>query len=92
MTTLTALQDLRDAGRRNLLADIETAKAHRDFGKFIATNRKVSRSKFAHKLGVTGSMLALMESGKRRWPLKRAELAVKLLTRRENWPDASTHG
>lgn len=91
MSPLSALQDLRFAKGISDRADLCDAEAHKRFGQTIATNRKVSRSQFAKKLGVTGSMLALMENGKRRWPIKRAELAVKLLTRRDNWPDAASH-
>ncbi len=61
--------------------------AHKSFGRYIAKERKTSRSAFARKLGITGAMLGHMEAGKRRWPIHRAELAVKLLTRREDWPD-----
>jgi hypothetical protein len=60
---------------------------HKRFGQMIAANRPLPRAAFAKKLGITGAMLALMETGKRRWPMARAELAVKLLTRREDWPD-----
>lgn len=87
MNPSAALADLHFAKGVSDRANARDAAAHHRFGRTIATNRKVSRSKFAAKLGVTGSMLALMEGGKRRWPMKRAELAVKLLTRREDWPD-----
>lgn len=87
MTPSSAIQDLQLAEAHRVISAKEYAQSHKRFGRTIATNRKVSRSKFAQKLGVTGSMLALMEGGKRRWPMARAKLAVRLLTRREDWPD-----
>lgn len=87
MTPLIALLNLEYAGEKCADADARASKAHHAFGKIIAKERKQSRAEFARKLGVTGSMLALMETGKRRWPIRRAKLAVKLLTRRDNWPD-----
>lgn len=87
MNPLRALSRLAtaDLGARDATASL--AIAHEQFGESIATARRIPRAAFAKKLGVSGQMLALMESGRRRWPLKRAELAVKLLTRREDWPD-----
>lgn len=87
MTPTLALLNLHEAGKKCADTDARDARAHHAFGKIIAKERKQSRAEFARKLGVTGSMLALMETGKRRWPLARAKLAVKLLTRRDNWPD-----
>lgn len=49
--------------------------------------RKIKLKDFASGLGVTPTMAAYMEGGIRPWGTKRAELAVKLLTRREQWPD-----
>lgn len=62
----------------------------RKFGQSIRAHRKArkySLACFAKKLGVTAQMLAYMESGTRRWPMERAELAAKLLNRPEQWPD-----
>lgn len=49
--------------------------------------RKISLKRFAACMGYTAAMVAMLESGTRRWPMKKAELAVKLMTRREQWPD-----
>lgn len=87
MTPSTALIKLSEAEDEATDANRALADAHAQFGRAISGARKVSRRAFAKKLGITGAMLALMESGERRWPIKRAELAVKLLTRREDWPD-----
>lgn len=84
---MTALLNLRAAESACSQAAKALAKAHRAFGRHIASSRRISRAAFAKKLGVTRSMLGLMEAGERRWPIARAELAVKLLTRREDWPD-----
>lgn len=87
MTPLLALLNLQSAGEKCAIAEAKSAQAHKSFGRIIASQRKVSRARFARLLGVTGSMLALMETGKRRWPIARAKLAVRLLTRKEDWPD-----
>jgi hypothetical protein len=87
MTPTLAIAHLRTATVLSARSDAALRKAHRSFGRMIAANRRTSRRAFAAKLGVTGAMLALMECGKRRWPIARAELAVRLLTRREQWPD-----
>lgn len=42
--------------------------------------------RFAAGLGYTPAMVAMLETGKRPWPMNKAVLAVKLLTRREQWP------
>jgi DNA-binding transcriptional regulator YiaG len=81
------LQKLYDADDQCAASCKSLMSAHKAFGKYIAKNRKVSRSAFAKKLGITGAMLGHMEAGLRRWPIHRAELALKLLTRREDWPD-----
>lgn len=87
MTPLLALSNLHLVAAECTKAAAATTAAHKSFGQIIAKERKQSRAEFARRLGVTGSMLALMEGGQRRWPIKRAKLAVRLLTRREEWPD-----
>lgn len=59
------------------------------FGRALRAERRardIPRSRFAEQLGYTPTMLNYLESGKRRWPMTKAELAVKLLTRRAQWP------
>ncbi len=51
--------------------------------------RGISLKAFAIDLGYTSStMAAMLESGDRRWPAGKAERAVQLLKRPEQWPDA----
>jgi ribosome-binding protein aMBF1 (putative translation factor) len=60
---------------------------------FSLTVRKERRARgirlewFAKQLGYTRTMVSYLEAGQRRWPMEKAELAVKLLTRREEWPE-----
>lgn len=84
---MTPLLRLQFANAECAKATARVTAAHKAFGRYIARTRRISRSAFARKLGITGAMLALMERGDRRWPMARAKLAVKLLTRREDWPD-----
>lgn len=49
--------------------------------------RKIPLKKFARNLRCSTTFVAYLEGGKRPWTLKRAEKAVKLLTRREQWPE-----
>ncbi len=49
--------------------------------------RRIKLKDFAEKMGISPTYLAYMESGLRPWTVERAELAVKLLTRREQWPN-----
>lgn len=68
----------------------ELAQAWSEFSREFSAERRrrrIPKSVFAGKLGVTGQMLAYLERGKRAWTVKRAELAIKLLTRREQWPN-----
>lgn len=63
----------------------------RQFGLSVRSDRrerKYSQKAFAIDLGVSSTMLAMMESGVRTWPSQRAEKAVQLLKRPEQWPDA----
>jgi DNA-binding transcriptional regulator YiaG len=65
-------------------------RAWKDFGKSIKHHRlskNLSLRTFAKRLKITGQMLNYLETGQRRWTFERAELAVKLLTRKEEWPD-----
>lgn len=48
--------------------------------------RGITLKAFAEKLGYTSAMVAMLESGKRRWSLGKAEKAVRLL-RHPMWPD-----
>lgn len=49
--------------------------------------RKIPLKKFAGGLDISSTYCSYLESGKREWSVERAELAVKLLTRREQWPN-----
>jgi hypothetical protein len=49
--------------------------------------RKIKRAVFADLLGFTPTMLSYLEHGSRKWSLDKAELAVRLLTRRVQWPE-----
>ena len=60
------------------------------FGIAIASARNargMSRSALGRKLGYTGQMIALLERNERHWPMAKAEKAVHLLQRPEQWPD-----
>lgn len=62
----------------------------RKFGLSVRSarrDRKYSQKAFAIDLGVSSAMLAMMESGSRKWPAQRAEKAVHLLRRPVQWPD-----
>lgn len=62
----------------------------RRFSTSIRTERrrrKIKLKDFARNLGVTSTMVGFLERNKRPWSMDRAELAVKLLTRQEQWPD-----
>jgi len=61
------------------------------FGLAVAESRKarkMSRAALGRKLGYTGQMIALLERNERQWPMAKAEKAVRLLQRPEQWPDA----
>lgn len=66
----------------------------RKFGIAIRAARRargISLKAFAIDLGYTSStMVALLEAGERRWPAGKAERAVQLLNRPEQWPDAGS--
>lgn len=49
--------------------------------------RKLRRKEFAYSMGITPTYLSYLESGTKPWNMKRAEQAVKLLTRQAQWPD-----
>lgn len=51
--------------------------------------RGIKLKDFALGLGVTSTYAGYLEKNRREWSVERAELAIKLLTRRENWPDAA---
>lgn len=60
------------------------------FGAAIRSDRKrrkIPLKVFARDLGCSTTMVSYLEAGSREWTVERAELAVKLLTRREQWPD-----
>ncbi len=63
------------------------------WGKFGASvrkerkRRKIALKAFAADLGISPTMASYLEAGTREWTVERAELAVRLLTRREDWPD-----
>lgn len=60
------------------------------FGQSVRCERhrkKITQKDFAKRIGCTAAMLYMMEKGVRPWPMKRAEKAVKLLTRPVQWPD-----
>lgn len=62
----------------------------RKFGAALRADRKrrkIPLKKMARGLGISPTYMSYLESGKREWSVARAELAVKLLTRREQWPD-----
>jgi hypothetical protein len=67
MTPARHLASLQDANLGMWKAEATLLAEHRRFGQMIARQRKISRSAFARKLGITGAMLALMEDGERRW-------------------------
>jgi ribosome-binding protein aMBF1 (putative translation factor) len=50
--------------------------------------RRISRKALARHLRCTTAMIGLMENGQRPWKMERAEKAVRLLNRPEQWPDA----
>ncbi len=50
-------------------------------------SRKIKLKVFAGRLGISPTLLGYLEKNRRPWTVARAELAVKLLTRREQWPD-----
>lgn len=64
----------------------------RKFGIAIRSARRARRmslKSFAVRLGYTSStMVAMLEAGERRWPVGKAEKAVAMLNRPEQWPDA----
>lgn len=64
----------------------------RKFGQSVRAARRargISLKAFAIDLGYTSStMAAMLEAGERRWPAGKAERAVQLLKRPEQWPDA----
>lgn len=84
---LAALTSLVLAVDVRCRAELEVQRAQRRFGKAVASNRKVSPAAFARKLGIGVRELRMLEAGEKPWGLSGAELAVKLLTRREDWPD-----
>ncbi len=60
------------------------------FGRAIRADRrrrKIRLKDFARGMGISPTYASYLESGKREWSIPRAELAVKLLTRREQWPE-----
>jgi len=64
----------------------------RRFGVAIRSERRkrrISLKSFARHLGYTSAtMVAMLEAGDRRWPAGKAEKAVAILKRPEQWPDA----
>lgn len=64
----------------------------RRFGTAIRSarrKRRISLKSFARHLGYTSAtMVAMLESGQRRWPAGKAEKAVAILKRPEQWPDS----
>lgn len=61
----------------------------RKFGAAIRADRrarKIPLKAFARRLGYTPTMVSYLEAGERQWDMEKAKLAVKLLTRREAWP------
>lgn len=64
-------------------------KLWRDFGEAVRAERKrrkLTLKFFAAQLRYTTAMVSFMESGRRTWPLKKAERAVSILNRGEKWP------
>lgn len=60
------------------------------FGAEIASKRRAkgwSQGRLGKHLGYSGQMVALLEAGDRTWPMDKAEKAVRLMTRVEQWPD-----
>jgi ribosome-binding protein aMBF1 (putative translation factor) len=79
---------IREKGAESAQAVVE--KTWKQFGVAIKRSRlkrNLSLRTFAKRLKITGQMLNYLETGQRRWTFERAELAVKLLTRKEEWPD-----
>lgn len=69
--------------------ELRLEETWRAFGRAIRRERRTRRiqmKRFAAGLGYTPAMVAMLETGKRPWPMNKAVLAVKLLTRREQWP------
>lgn len=86
--TILWLARIRQKGADSAQAVV--TKTWVQFGQAIRKSRrarKISLRVFAKRLKVTHQMLSYMESGERRWTFDRAELAVKLLTRKDEWPD-----
>jgi len=77
-------------GHLDLNAKYAVVKAlWRDFGRALRADRrrrKIRLKDFARGMGISPTYASYLESGKREWSIPRAELAVKLLTRREQWP------
>ena len=70
------------------LAESRLTRLWRRFSKRMKQERrqrKIPAARFARSLGVTLTALRSMEAGAVRW--SNPELAVRLLTRREDWPD-----
>lgn len=70
---------------------IEINRLWKQFGAAIRKERRERRIQlkvFASGLGYTSAMTSMLETGARSWPAGKAQLAVKLLTRPEQWPDA----
>lgn len=71
-------------------AETATVEDWKRFGKQLREERKrrkIKRAVFADLLGYTPTMLSYLEHGTRKWALDKAELAVRLLTRRVQWPN-----
>jgi hypothetical protein len=81
---------VRDAADRRAKAERNYERMWTAFGKSFKnerTRRRISLRTMGKRLKITGQMLNYLETGQRRWTFERAELAVKLLTRKEEWPD-----
>ncbi len=87
---MTPLAQLLAARHALAEAFFHDADCHVRFARWFRTERirrKIRLNQMARRLGYTSTMLMPLERGKRRWSTEKAQLAVKLLTRRDNWPD-----
>lgn len=89
-TARTILASIKLRLTKARAAETGLAQDWKRFGRQLREERKrrkIKREVFADLLGYTPTMLSYLEHGTRKWSLKQAELAVRLLTRRVQWPE-----
>lgn len=90
MNLQSHINRMERAVNERLLAEAQEVGAWAGFSVAFRAERerrKIRLRDMARRLGITAQMLSYLETGERRWKLAKAALAVKLLTRREQWPD-----